>query len=137
MTEALSALTLKDTMLRGARGCCPACGKGKLFTSYLKVAPACDACGEEFHHHRADDMPAYYVILIVGHVVVLGATSVEIAYHPAYWIHAALWVPLILLLSLGLLPLVKGAVVALQWHLGLHGFKISKDKRDLEAVIKA
>ena len=131
-----STLSTTDTMIRGARGACPACGTGKIFSSYLKVAPACGSCGEEFHHHRADDMPAYYVILIVGHIVVLAATSVEVAFRPDYWIHAALWGPLTLGLSLALLPPIKGATVALQWHLGLHGFKISKEKRDIEAEIK-
>jgi uncharacterized protein (DUF983 family) len=51
---------------RGFRMKCPNCGIGSLFTSYLKVAPACSHCGEELHHHRADDAPPYFTILVVG-----------------------------------------------------------------------
>lgn len=101
-----------------------------MFSSYLKVAPACDACGEELHHHRADDMPAYFVIMIVGHIVVLAATAVEVAFQPDYWIHAALWGPLTLALTLSLLVPVKGMIVGLQWQLGMHGFAASKKARD-------
>ena len=49
---------------------CPACGKGAMFNAYLKVNDRCPACGEELHHHRADDAPPYFTMLIVGHIVV-------------------------------------------------------------------
>lgn len=129
--DPLKSPSLSTAMQRGMTCKCPACGKGKIFSSYLKVAPACAVCGEEFHHHRADDMPAYYVIMIVGHIIVLAATTVEVAYRPDYWIHIALWGPLTLLLTLGLLPPVKGAIVALQWQLGMHGFAKAKQVREL------
>ena len=122
--------TLKQDLSHGALGRCPACSEGKMFQSYLKVTPACPQCGEELHHHRADDMPAYYVVMIVGHVVVLSATTVEVAYSPSYWIHAALWLPLTIGLSLGLLQPIKGMCVALQWRLGMHGFRKSKELRE-------
>ena len=100
-----------------------------MFKSFLKVNPACPDCGEELHHHRADDMPAYYVVMIVGHVVVLSATAVEVAYQPSYWIHTALWLPLTLIMSLGLLQPIKGMCIALQWRIGMHGFAKSREKR--------
>ena len=93
-----------------------------MFRAFLKVADHCPACGEELHHHRADDAPAYFVILIVGHFIVPAALSVETAFAPSYWIHAALWLPLTLGMSLGLLQPVKGALVGLQWALRMHGF---------------
>jgi uncharacterized protein (DUF983 family) len=108
---------------RGLRGRCPRCGKGRLFRAFLKVADHCDVCGEELYHQRADDFPAYLVIVIVGHVVGPMILFVEVAYMPPLWVHMALWPPLILGLSLGLLQPIKGAVVALQWHLGMHGFE--------------
>src|SRR3954463_8620584 len=119
--------SLKTDLWNGLRGKCPACGKGHMFRAFLKVADRCDACGEELHHHRADDFPAYLVIVIVGHLVVPAALHVEMAFAPSYWIHLALWLPLILGLSLGLLQPIKGAVVAAQWQLGLDGFAHSRE----------
>jgi uncharacterized protein (DUF983 family) len=109
-------------MLRGWRGHCPNCGKGRMFCAFLKVADRCPACAEALHHQRADDAPAYFVILIVGHIVVPIALSVETAFAPSYWLHAALWTPLTLGLSLYLLQPIKGTLVALQWALRMHGF---------------
>ncbi len=109
-------------MVRGFASCCPACGKRGLFRAFLKVSDHCPHCGEALHHHRADDAPAYFVIVIVGHLVVPLALSVELALAPAYWVHGLLWGPLTVGLALGLLPAVKGAIVALQWANYMHGF---------------
>lgn len=114
---------------RGFRCKCPACGKGRLFARFLKIAPACPACGEEMHHHRADDFPAYLVILIVGHVIVPSQLLTEQFFEPPTWVHLAIWLPLTLVMTLGLLQPVKGAIVALQWHMGMHGFEESKKAR--------
>ena len=70
------------SMLRGALLKCPACGVGAMFRRYLKVAESCPHCGEELHHHRADDAPAYFTIVIVGHIVVSLVLAVEMAYRP-------------------------------------------------------
>ena len=113
-------------LLRGLGGRCPACGEGPLFRAFLKVADDCGTCGEEFRHHRADDLPAYLVIFLVGHIVVPIAMWIEIAYSPAYWLQAVIGLPFIAGLALGLLQPLKGAVVALQWHMGMHGFAESK-----------
>jgi uncharacterized protein (DUF983 family) len=110
------------SLLRGALLRCPACGEGRIFRRYLKVVDHCGTCGEALHHHRADDAPPYFVIVIVGHVVVSLVLAVEMAYRPPLWLHAALWLPLTVILSLVLLPPVKGALVALQWALLMHGF---------------
>jgi uncharacterized protein (DUF983 family) len=119
-----------SAMWRGFRGRCPKCGEGHVFRSFLKVADKCEVCGEEFHHHRADDFPAYLVIVLVGHIVVPLVLHVESTYAPPYWVHAALWIPLTIGLSVGLLQPVKGAVVALQWFAGMHGFDEAKKLRD-------
>lgn len=110
-------------LLNGFRGRCPACGKGRMFHAFLKVSDHCPACQEELHHHQADDAPAYFDIAIVGHVVVPMALAVETAFSPAYWVHALLWLPLTLGLSLGLLQPIKGAIVAWQWANRMHGFE--------------
>ncbi len=111
-----------ESLLRGAKLKCPACGTGALYRRYLKVSDACPNCGEELHHHRADDAPPYFTIVIVGHIVVSLVLLVEMTYHPPLWVHAALWTPLTLVLALGLLPSIKGALVGLQWALRMHGF---------------
>lgn len=117
-----------SALLRGAALKCPACGVGPMFRRYLKVADHCSHCGEALHHQRADDAPPYFTIAIVGHVVVGLMLAVEMAYRPALWLHAALWVPLTLILSLLLLPSVKGTLVALQWALHMHGFDPNSDE---------
>jgi len=102
---------------RGWAGRCPACGGRTLFTAYLKMAPACTACGTALEHYRADDAPAYFVIFIVGHVVIPLVLLVEKLYEPALWVHGLLWLPLSTGLSLWLLPRVKGAVIGVLWAL--------------------
>ena len=107
---------------RGLRGRCPRCGEGKLFRAYLKVANNCSACGLDFSPHRADDLPAYLVIVIVGHIVVPTALLIETDFSPPVWLQLSIYLPLTLILSLLLLQPVKGAVVGLQWAFRMHGF---------------
>ncbi len=102
-----------------------------MFRAFLKVADRCSVCGEALYHQRADDAPAYFVILIVGHFVVPAALSVEITYAPSYWVHAALWLPAATGLSLLLLQPVKGALVGLQWALRMHGFNPAEASTEL------
>lgn len=108
--------------LRGWRQRCPSCGEGRLFASYLKVAPSCTVCGEELHHQRADDAPPYFTMLIVGHIAIGGVLAMEQAWAPAPWVQGAVWAPFIVLASLWLLPRVKGTLVGYQWALRMHGF---------------
>ncbi|MEO6947199.1 MAG: DUF983 domain-containing protein [Nitrobacter sp.] len=101
---------------------CPRCGEGKLFRAYLKTADNCSECGLDFSPHRADDLPAYLVIVIVGHIVVPLALMIETNYSPPVAAQLAVYLPMTLLLSLLLLQPVKGAVVGLQWAFRMHGF---------------
>jgi uncharacterized protein (DUF983 family) len=123
-------VTMAIALQRGFLGKCPCCGRGHVFERFLQVARQCDVCGEPFYHHRADDLPAYLVLLFVGHLVVTLLLAVDTAYAPPYWVEFAIWIPLTLLLSLGLLQPVKGAVVAMQWQMGMHGFAKAKGHRD-------
>ncbi len=120
-------------MLRGARCRCPSCGQGRLFTRFIKVAPACKSCGTEFHHHRADDLPPYLTMAIVGHVVVWLILIAVIDHDLPMWLHIVAWPTLTLVLSLVLLQPIKGAVVGLQWALRMHGFGGTVDE---EAVLR-
>ena len=105
------------SLRRGLFGRCPNCGEGGLFSAYLKLRSACPACGETFSAYRADDAPAYFVIFIVGHIVVPLVLLVEKLYEPDLWVHAVLWLPLGLGLCLWLLPRVKGATLGVLWAL--------------------
>ena len=107
---------------RGFNQCCPHCGQGAIYKNYLKVADDCRACGEEFSAQRADDAPPYFTILIVGHIIIPLMWLVETRYGPPIWVHMLIWLPAITLLSLWLLPRVKGAVIGLQWAMGLGEF---------------
>jgi uncharacterized protein (DUF983 family) len=125
-------------MFRGARLRCPNCGARALFSSYLRVADTCPACGEALHHHRADDAPPYFTIFIVGHIVVSLLMTVELTYAPPIWLHLAIWLPLAAALCLLLLPPVKGAIVGLQWAHRMHGFGGEEDSLQApKDIIKA
>jgi uncharacterized protein (DUF983 family) len=107
---------------RGFRGRCPRCGEGKLFRAFLKVDNNCSVCGLDFTPHRADDLPAYLVIVIVGHIVVPAALMIETNDSPPVALQLAIYLPFTLVASLALLQPVKGAVVGIQWALRMHGF---------------
>ncbi len=110
-------------MKRGLMGHCPHCGEGRIFSSYLKVNPTCPHCGEELHHHRADDAPPYITVFIVGHIVVgLMLTAEQFYDDSPIWLNVLIWPLLAVVLSLLILPRVKGALIAYQWALRMHGF---------------
>jgi uncharacterized protein (DUF983 family) len=121
-----SAVTEKrnvwTALKRGFRGRCPRCGEGKLFRAFLKVDDHCSVCELDFTPHRADDLPAYLVIVIVGHVVVPTILWIETDFSPSVPLQLAIYLPFTLVLSLLLLQPVKGAVVGVQWALRMHGF---------------
>ena len=108
---------------RGAMGKCPNCGAPTMFTKYLKVADHCTACGEELHHHRADDMPPWLTLIVVCHILGVAILSAEQTWDVPGWVHWTVWPAVAVVVSLALLPRMKGAVVGLQWALRMHGFK--------------
>ena len=124
------SVSLAKAMWRGFRGKCPNCGEGHMFGRFLKVADSCDHCGEELVHQRADDFPAYLVMVVVGHLVVPAILAVETAYAPPVWLQLSVWLPVTLFASLALLQPTKGAIVGLQWQIGMHGFEESKLRRE-------
>jgi uncharacterized protein (DUF983 family) len=101
---------------RGLAGRCPRCGKGRLFQGFIGLRPACESCGLDFNFADAGDGPAVFVILIGGAIVVFAALITEVVYQPPYWVHAVLWIPLILIVTLGPLRPLKGLLIALQYH---------------------
>jgi uncharacterized protein (DUF983 family) len=97
-------------------GRCPRCGEGDLFKGYLDIAGSCAKCGLDYTGFDVGDGPAVFVILIVGAVVAGGALFVEFTWHPPYWVHAILWLPILLALSIGLLRVAKALLLVLQYR---------------------
>ena len=101
---------------RGLRGRCPHCGEGRLFAGFLSLRPKCESCDLDYRFADSGDGPAIFVILGAGFIVVFAALLVEVLYRPPFWLHAALWLPLILLTTLAPLRAIKGLLIALQYH---------------------
>ena len=118
---------LGRSIKRGLIGKCPNCGEGNLFGKFIKPANNCAECSEDFTPQRADDLPAYIVVMVVGHVVVAGFLATELLLGIPGWMHLAIWMPVTVLASLALLQPVKGAVIGLQWALRMHGFSGQDD----------
>jgi uncharacterized protein (DUF983 family) len=103
-------------IVTGLKGCCPNCGKGRLFAGYLTLRPRCETCGLDFAFADSGDGPAFFVMSIVGIVVIALALWVEFAYEPPIWLHMVMWSALSIILSLALVRPAKGLMVALQYH---------------------
>jgi uncharacterized protein (DUF983 family) len=108
--------TLTESALRGIACKCPRCGKGSIYKGFLTLRPACDSCGLDFAFMDSGDGPAIFMIMIAGAIVVGAALIVEIKYQPPFWLHAVLWLPLILATTLLPLRAMKSLLIALQYH---------------------
>jgi uncharacterized protein (DUF983 family) len=120
--EAQPDRSLVRAMSFGARGKCPHCGQGRMFSRYLAVTQACAECGEELHFHRADDLPAYLNIFVTGHVVVgTMMLGIDSEFLPI-WGFTALTAAIAVGVSAALMRPLKGMVVGAQWAMRMHGF---------------
>jgi uncharacterized protein (DUF983 family) len=106
----------QSPLVTGLKGRCPRCGVGKLFAGFLTLAPRCSKCGLDFHFADSGDGPAVFVSLIGGFIVLGVALWVELLYEPPFWMHLAVFLPLTLIVCLGLLRPAKGLLIALQYH---------------------
>ena len=107
--------TLSQTVMRGLACKCPRCGEGKLYAGFLTLRPNCEACGLDYAFIDAGDGPAVFIIMIAGFIVVGAALVVEMKYQPPFWVHAALWGPLILATTLLPLRSMKALLIDLQY----------------------
>ena len=110
------------SLWRGLRGKCPHCGEARLFYRYLKVEPVCQACAHDLDRYPADDGPAYFTVLIVGHAVIvpfliLGGPLIWKA-PPALLVPAAL--AAVAAVTLTALPIVKGGVMGVLYALDIN-----------------
>ena len=112
----MSDSSLGDAVRRGLRSRCPRCGEGRVFAGFLDVAPRCERCGLNYSFVDSADGPAVFVIFISGFIVVFAALIVEFVYSPPYWLHALLWLPLIVVTTILPLRPMKGLMIALQYH---------------------
>jgi uncharacterized protein (DUF983 family) len=108
--------TVTESALRGLACRCPRCGKGKLYAGFLTLRPSCAACGLDFSFMDSGDGPAVFVIMIAGAIVVTAALITEVKYQPPFWVHAVLWLPLTLAVTLWPLRAIKSLLIALQFH---------------------
>lgn len=107
---------LTQTILRGIACKCPRCGRGRLFAGFLTLRPQCETCGLDYAFIDSGDGPAVFIIMFAGAIVVACALIVEVKYQPPFWVHAALWLPLILVTTLLPLRSMKSLLIALQFH---------------------
>ena len=108
--------TLYQSVMRGLACRCPRCGHGKLFAGFLGLRPRCEACQLDYTFIDTGDGPAVFIIMLAGAIVVGCALIVEVKYQPPFWVHAALWLPLILVTTLLPLRSMKSLLIALQFH---------------------
>ena len=107
---------LPGAILAGLSCSCPRCGRGKLFRGFLTLRPRCDVCALDYGFADSGDGPAVFIMFLAGFIVVFAALITEVLYKPPFWVHAALWLPLILIVTLGPLRSMKGLMIALQYH---------------------
>lgn len=98
------------------RGLCPRCGARTLFAGLVSFAPRCRACGLDFESFNVGDGPAAFLIFVVGGILVASAIALELSASPPWWLHVLLWVPLTAFLTIGLLRLAKGLLLALEYR---------------------
>jgi uncharacterized protein (DUF983 family) len=111
-----TSVSIARSVLRGLACKCPRCGEGRLFAGFLSLRPACERCGLDYAFIDAGDGPAVFIIMIAGAIVVGAALIVEVKYQPPFWLHAVLWLPLILATTLLPLRPMKSLLIALQYH---------------------
>ena len=112
----MQPVTLSQTILRGLACRCPRCGQGKLFAGFLTLRKRCESCELDYAFIDTGDGPAIFIMMIAGAIVVGAALIVEVKYQPPFWVHAALWGPLILVTTLLPLRAMKSLLIALQFH---------------------
>lgn len=106
---------MTDPVRAAARGCCPRCGRGRLYAGWLRLNDRCPACGLDIAAFNVGDGPAAFLIMIIGAVVVGLALWVELSFEPPWWVHVLLWTPLIIVATLLALRVAKGILLALEF----------------------
>jgi len=113
-------------LLPGVTGHCPQCGKGKLFNGFLTLAPKCDSCGLDYGFADSGDGPTIFIMMISGILVIGSALLTDAYFEPPLWALAAIFLPLMAVVSLGLIRPTKGILIASQYrHRAEQGRRVS------------
>lgn len=107
---------LLQTLKLGFTRKCPQCGSSSMFNGYLTVNDRCRICDLDFQEIRSDDMPAYLTIAIVGHLILPLIYWMNLIYDFSLQISLLLWIPLTIIMTLGLLPCIKGLAMSVIWY---------------------
>lgn len=97
-------------------GLCPRCGAKGMVAGAAKFAPACKTCGLDYSGFNVGDGPAAFLTMVIGALVVGLAFWLEVSLHPPLWVHAVLWIPLVLAATLWGLRVSKGALLAAEYR---------------------
>ena len=106
----------QSPIITGLLGRCPRCGQGHLFKGFLTLAPRCERCGLDYGFADAGDGPAVFVSLFGGFIVLGASLWTELAFEPPFWVHLVIFLPLTLIVCLGLLRPLKGMLIAQQFR---------------------
>ena len=115
---ALPLPSMTTAILRGAGRHCPACGQTALFTGYLRVEKSCSFCSAPLALYPSDDAPPYITLLLVLHVVVPLLLVLEQTTDLPLWVYGAIVLPVAAILTVLLLPAVKGGMIGVLFKLG-------------------
>ena len=116
MTDAPNAPQKPNPIWAGLAGRCPECGKGKLFKSFMAIAPSCSECGQDFSKADSGDGPAIFVMLVAGFIVIGSMLVIDTLYEPPIWLMLSIFLPLAIVLNIGMIRPFKGVLVTLQFH---------------------
>ena len=104
-----------NPLLTGLKARCPRCGEGPLLRNGLAVRETCTACGLSYAFADSGDGPAVFVIMILGALTLGGALFLEFRYNPPVWVHVVVWGVFIPVVAFGLLRVLKGVLINLQY----------------------
>jgi len=104
-----------DVIRAGLSGKCPRCKQGRMFSSFLKVAPSCSNCGLDFSGENAGDGAVPFIILLIGAIGVGLGAFLEFRFSPPIWVLIAVTFPVIIGGTLLVMQPIKGVLIALQY----------------------
>ena len=110
----------QSTIRTGLRCACPRCGVGKLYDGLLRVRDRCEHCALDYSRLEADDGPAFFIIVGYSALIIPLALWLEFAATPPIWVHALIWIPVVIIGSVLLLRPLKAWLVAQHYAHRVH-----------------
>ncbi|MFM9829334.1 MAG: DUF983 domain-containing protein [Sphingomonas sp.] len=116
MTGAAPEPSAPEPLKAALQGLCPRCGSKTLFVGVATFAPACATCGLDYAQFNVGDGPAAFLTLILGAIIVTAALAVELNFHPPFWVHLILWIPITAVAVIWSLRIAKAALLSLEFR---------------------